>query len=63
MADKLTPQQQAQLEILETLPPKFEVINRIVPLRQQINLRGAGAVDFERAGQESIRRAQPSPRG
>jgi|SRR6185369_2485338 hypothetical protein len=30
MADKLTPQQQAQLEILQTLPPRFEVINRIV---------------------------------
>ena len=30
MTDKLTPQQQAQLDILETLPPKFEVVNRII---------------------------------
>src|SRR5262245_21225609 len=30
MADKLTPQQQGQLEILETLPPKFEIANRII---------------------------------
>ncbi len=30
MADKLTPQQQAQLEILETLPPRFEVATRII---------------------------------
>jgi hypothetical protein len=30
MTDKLTPQQQTQLAILETLPPKFEVVNRII---------------------------------
>lgn len=30
MADKLTPQQQAQLEILGTLPPRFELAKRII---------------------------------
>lgn len=30
MTDKLTPQQQAQLEILATLPPRFEIVNRII---------------------------------
>ena len=30
MADKLTPQQAAQLAILETLPPRFETAHRLI---------------------------------
>jgi hypothetical protein len=30
MADKLTPQQQAQLDMLETLPPRFELAHRLI---------------------------------
>jgi hypothetical protein len=30
MADKLTPRQQAQLAVLEVLPPKFELMHRLV---------------------------------
>src|SRR5262245_32563836 len=30
MTDKLTPQQLVQLEILETLPPRFEVAHRLI---------------------------------
>ena len=30
MADKLTPRQIAQLEVLETLPPKFETLKRLI---------------------------------
>jgi hypothetical protein len=30
MADKLTPRQKAQLEVLETLPQKFEQVHRLV---------------------------------
>jgi len=30
MADKLTPQQQVQLDVLATLPPRFETIHRLI---------------------------------
>jgi hypothetical protein len=30
MADKLTPQQQALLDALETLPPRFEAMHRLI---------------------------------
>ncbi|SRR5258706_11081173 len=45
MTDKLTAQQQAQLDVLETLPPRFELAHRLI-----------GEIESLRADESQIRR-------